>query len=286
MLRCLAIFGTALLLATSSSRSQDGPEKESRFIDSQFQAAIGEIPQLAWLLPDHTVDAQSRAPDIFLYSSARTVERAELRAVLSQVEIELEPQRHHVACDLILEQKPPVLSVYTSTEKLAARGRQLLFTTKQIPEVQGGFAQCPLSGKAATEVWKRMNPVTPGQMRRSKMIRRDGVPYSYSFVALYSGSENYVMRIGIFLHAADGKILAAHTERAATCADCEPFKFADGIDAIFRVENMFTAPAFPYPLLMLDTSTIEGRAISLKTFTSSGEFSQHRYYEYVVNCFN
>jgi hypothetical protein len=39
-------------------------------------------------------------------------------------------------------------------------------------------------------------------------------------------------------------------------------------------------------VLMLNTSTVETRAVSFITFTDKGEYSEYREYEYIVNCFN
>jgi len=57
-----------------------------------------------------------------------------------------------------------------------------------------------------------------------------------------------------------------------------------GIDRLYDVENVFVIPGFPYPVLLLDTSTVEGRALSLVTFTPDGYYATYRIYEYVVNC--
>ncbi len=53
---------------------------------------------------------------------------------------------------------------------------------------------------------------------------------------------------------------------------------------LYRPLNMFELPGFAYPVLLLDTSTFEGRALSLMTFTPDGAVTQFRVYEYVINC--
>jgi hypothetical protein len=50
------------------------------------------------------------------------------------------------------------------------------------------------------------------------------------------------------------------------------------------VSNLFEWAAFPYPVLLLDTSTVEGRALSLQTFTPGGRASTFRVYEYIARC--
>ena len=46
----------------------------------------------------------------------------------------------------------------------------------------------------------------------------------------------------------------------------------------------FESPIFPNPVLVVDTSTVEGRALSMITFDTNGLKSEWRDYEYVVNC--
>jgi hypothetical protein len=287
MIRHLAIAAAALLLAISASPGQDETDLQSRYIDSQFQAAIGELPRLAWFLPDGTIAAQDRSQDIVLYSRSERTQPAHLRASLSPEEIkELRP-KHHVACDILVQGEEPVLSIYTTQARSTAQNPQVLSTGRRFPDLVAGFQQVALRGRAATEVWKQMQPTDANQPRNAAQIRRDGLEFSYSLAALYSGPEKEVTRVGLFLHAADGKIVAAHigNVHGEWCADCATPTFADGIERIYSVENLFTAPTFAYPVLMLDTSTMEGRSISLETFTPSREYSRHLFYEYVVGCF-
>jgi len=259
----------------------------SAYIDAQFQSAIGELPKLAWFLPDGTIAAQDTSPSILLYSRSNTVHPAHLRETLSQDEIAKLGPKYHVACDAMVKGEQPVVSIYTALAHSSGDNPQILSTSKAMPELQAGFEQVPLRGRAETEVWKQMQPSDANQPRRSAQIRRRGVDFFYSLAALYSGPEQEVTRIGLFLHAHEGKIIAAHVGniRGEWCADCATPTFADGIERIYAAENMFTSPAFAYPVLMLDSSTMEGRAISLVTFTPSREYSRHLFYEYVVGCF-
>lgn len=286
MIRHLTI-AAAFLLAISNAPGQDETDLQSRYIDSQFQAAIGELPRLAWFLPDGTIAAQHRSPDIVLYSRSDRTQPGHLRIALSPEEIKQLRPKHHVACDLPAAVEEPVLSIYTSSAHSTGQNPQLLTTSSAFPGLQAGFQQVALRGRAAAEVWKQMQPADANQPRQAAQIRRDGVEFSYTLAALYGGPRKEVTRIGLFLYAAGGKIVAAHIEniRGEWCADCAMPTFADGIERIYSVENMFTAPAFAYPVLMLDTSTIEGRSITLVTFTPSREYSRHLFYEYVIGCF-
>ncbi len=287
MLRHFAILVAALLLALPAAFGQDETDRLSAYIDTQFLSTIGELPRLAWFLPDGTVVAQDTSPGIFLYTRSNKPQLAHLRDTLSQIEMAALRPKQHVACDLAPNGEQTVASIYTTLAHAAGNNPQVLSTSKVPPDLEGGFEQATLRGRAETEVWKEMQPASADQPRQSAVIQRKGAQFFYSVAALYSGPNKEVMRTGIFLHESNGKILAAHVEdiRGTWCDGCAMPTYADGIERIYVVENMFTAPAFAYPLLMLDASTIEGRSIKLVTFTPSREFSRHLFFEYVVGCF-
>jgi len=288
MNRRLTIALLALLLTATASPGQDETDRLSFYIDTQFQATIGELPRLAWFLPDGAVAAQNTSSDIFLYTRSKKAQPAHLRDTLTQIEAAALRPKQHVACDLAPSGEQSVVSIYTTLARPTGTNPQVLATSKALPDLEAGFEQAPLRGRAESEVWREMHPMDADQPRLSSVIRRKGTEFFYSLAALYSGPQKEVTRTGLFLHEPNGKILAAHVEeiRGNWCDGCAMPTFADGIERIYAVENMFTAPVFAYPVLMLDTSTVEGRSIELVTFTPSREYSRHMFYEYVAGCFN
>ena len=89
------------------------------------------------------------------------------------------------------------------------------------------------------------------------------------------------------LHDKDGKILAHElfTDLAdGLCDSCAVPRFEDGMSYQYRMMNMFELSGFPYPVLLLDTSTVEGRAISFRTFMPDEHAAELRDYEYVFLC--
>lgn len=288
MFRRLPLAFAAILLAMPASRGQDQTDLFSSYIDTQFQAAVGEVPKLAWFLPDGNVVAQDTAPTIVVYSRSGTAHLAHLRNTLSQTEIAALRKTPHVACDLAPEGDPVVASVYTTLARPDGMNPQILTTAKLLPGLQAGFEKMPLRGRAESDVWKEMQPSDASQPRLATEIRRRNVDFFYSIAALYGGPNKEVTRIGLFLHADSGKVMAAHVGeiRGAWCDGCAMPTVTEGIDRIYNVENMFTAPSFAYPVLMLDATTVDGRSIELVTFTPSREYSRHLFYEYVVGCFD
>ena len=281
------ILAAAVLLAIPASSGQDESDRLSFYIDSQFQAAVGELPKLAWFLPDGTVAAQDTSPSILLYSQGDRAQPAHLKITLSQEEIAALRPKYHVACDVMSQGEQPTVSIYTTLAQPVGANSQLLSTSKALPSLEAGFEKVPLRGHAESEVWREMQPADASQPRQSTVIRRKSVDFFYSLAALYSGPNREVMRMGMFLHAPSGKIMASHIGNihGEWCDGCAMPTFADGIERVYAVENMFTTAAFAYPVLMLDASTMEARAISLVTFSPSREYSRRLFFEYVVGCF-
>jgi hypothetical protein len=277
----------AVLLAvgfSSSGRAQDN--QNSDYIRQRFQDAINESPKLAWVLPDYTVVADSQSPEIIVYSLSPKLENVRRRVTLGTDDSLEFAAKNHVACDLRLSEKPLSITLYDSIRKARPKNHQALHSTKQLPGLQAGYTSSPLEDSLAKEVWNRMQPKSPQQPRTAITIRRDGTPYFYSLVALYDGPMNEVSRIGTFLLTGDGQIVAAKIDdiNGEWCDGCAVPTFNSGIESVFWVMNMFTAPQFPYPLLMLDTSTVEGRSITLATFSPEKRYSDYLLYEYTVGC--
>ena len=108
----------------------------------------------------------------------------------------------------------------------------------------------------------------------------------YSFAAAYDSATQALITSALILHDSTGAILAHATKDTAAfaCDGCARPSYRDGLDALYYVVTEVELPGFPYPVLLLDTSTVEGRALSLVTFTPLGAYSEYRVYEYVVNC--
>jgi hypothetical protein len=281
------IFAGAVLAAILSANSRVGADGDVDYINPQFQAAINESPGLAWVLPSGAVVAESRSRNIFVYSSASTIDKASLRATLTPEESLEFAKKNHVACDAQSDEKPPTLSIYDSSIKKFRGNPQVFFTTKPLPGVKTGYQLSTLDETLGKNIWERMQPKSPQQLRAAAVIRRDGVQYFYSLAALYDGPDKGLSRMGMFLQASDGRIVAADVSDVngeELCDGCGLPTFEDGIERVYAVENMLTAPQFSYPLLIMDTSTAEGRAISLTTVSPDARFYSYRLYEYVVNC--
>jgi len=280
-------FVVALLATFLAAGRQPQAETDLDYINAQFQTAINESPGLAWVLPSGVIIAEGRSPYIFVYSSAPTIEMASRRVTLSPEKSLEFAKENRVDCDAQSGGNPPTLSLYDSSIKQFKENPQVFFTTKALPGAKIGYQLSSLGDDLGKEVWEKMQPKSPQQLRKAAIIRRDGVPYFYSLAALYDGPEKGLSRMGMFLQALDGHVIAADVsdiDPNGLCDGCELPAFDDGIERVYAVENMLTAPQFSYPLLIVDTSTVEGRAITLSTVSTQGRYITYRIYEYTVNC--
>jgi hypothetical protein len=287
MKRLLAVFvsaAIAALFAHGRLRAQSADDLRGDYIEAELVSLFGAMPQLAWTMPDGTIITQGQEPSIYLYTADRLREARQLSALTRDQAMKLRSEQH-VACDIPALKEDAVFSLYTAGRP-PRDGPQLLATARAIPGTALGFDVGTLTGKAAKEAWATMEPVSPDQPRLSGVIRREGVPEYFSLAALYTGPDKQVARTGVFLHAANGKILGRHREeiRGKWCEGCAMPTFADGLPAVFAIRNMLTIPGFAFPLLIADTSTVEGRSLTLETFSADGRYSRHLFYEYVVGC--
>ena len=91
----------------------------------------------------------------------------------------------------------------------------------------------------------------------------------------------------VVLHDKDGQILAHDLETelpANLCDSCDLPTYDERNGHVYRLMNMFKLPGFKHPVLLLDTSTFEGRALALLTFTEEYKVTSFSIYEYVINC--
>ena len=129
------------------------------------------------------------------------------------------------------------------------------------------------------KVWERLQPMSPRQLRKVYSIRQGNSGLFFTFADLYGGPQQQMSKKGVFLQRADGTVVSAETypvSEKSACDGCRIPTYAQPLQDDNPVMNLFTASAFPYPLLLMDTSTVEGRAISLMTFTNKAQPSEYR----------
>lgn len=119
--------------------------------------------------------------------------------------------------------------------------------------------------------------------------------YRYSMHGFYSEETKELFRKGIILHNEEqvlaGKFWDINEESLCDgcpmplCRNQYPDQSSRDMTLLFVLDNVLSFPDLSYPVLMLDTSTVEGRALSFITFTDRRKYVEYRLYEYIVNCF-
>jgi hypothetical protein len=251
------------------------------YIAQVFVAEIGESPRMGWLVPPERVLAKERHHELFLYASSETPFRAQFSQLVSPAEHRLITRTYHVACE-----SDSALAAYELSTPISAAGR-VLYTS-------GSFAEKPLAGivpiavppEQLVQVSQLLEwpPDSSLQLHQAYGVAL-GYPF-YSTHALYDSSTESLVQSALMLHDSKGNVIAWSVAEAREyeCDGCAIPSRTDGLRVLYYVMNIYSLPGFLYPVLLLDSSTMEGRALSLVTFTPEGEQAEYRIYEYVVNC--
>jgi len=280
-------FGSSAALI-ASSKPQTEPEETLAYIGDVFRSAVGSPPGLGWLLSDGTVVTEENAQEITVLAATPKVVVAPLKSIVAAESSVQFIEAHHVACNFLNESRPLQLSIYSANLPQQKPNPQVFVLQRPFPGLTAGYREFQPTKSAMAEMWKRLQPKSPGQLRKSYSVTQGDLDVFFTFAALYDGTKQGMSKSGIFLQRLDGTIVGAELSEISAvfeqtaCDGCRVPTYKEPLQG--HVMNLFRASAFAYPVLMLDTSTAEGRAISLTTFTDKGQLADYRMYEYVVTC--
>jgi hypothetical protein len=261
------------------SDSATSKDYVARVLESQ----LGQTPRMGWFVPPDRFYGPGRHQTAFVLSAAPIIERFPFVTQVDGATRAAISKQHGVACDAA-----DTLSEY-SGRAVAEASRALYVGRAFGGRVTVGAWRVTLSDSALAKARAfLMAGRAPAAFFRDTAVGVAPQLPVFSFHTAYDSSGTLV-RAGMFLHDRDGRILGREVETVSeetVCADCAVPSFQDaiGIAHRYRVLNAFELPGFRYPVLLLDTSTLEGRALSLVSFSPVGVASEFRIYEYVVNC--
>ena len=145
-----------------------------------------------------------------------------------------------------------------------------------------------MSGTVTASVNRLLGWPAEGALRRGEAIGIRAQSFFYSLHKLYNNKTGLLSQEAIVLHDKHGQIIAHELLRGQDvdqpCDGCGIPSYQYPQTGTYRPLNMFELPGFPYPLVLMDTSTVEGQALSLFTFMPNGQTTWFRAYEYVVHC--
>lgn len=257
---------------------------DEKYIEDTFQARIGEVPKLGWYDQSRGFLATQSSPQVTVYGPIGVPASGKKTREISGADI-LSVRRRWLACELTPED---TLSVFDVPGRGPDTARAL-YTDKKLPgQSRSGLISVPLDDAGMAAVNRALGWPASGVLRRDEAIATRSESFFYSLHKLYSSSTGLLRQEAIILHGRAGQIIALDLRRnldtADYCDGCPTPSYLDERVGVFRPLNVFEFPGFPYPLVLLDTGTIEGQALSLLTFTPTGKLAEFREYEYVVNC--
>lgn len=165
-----------------------------------------------------------------------------------------------------------------------------LYTSKKMQgTTRAGLISVPLNAVQMKKINRLLAwPNQQGTLRRDEAIAVRTQSFYYSIHRLYNPKTGLLTQEAIVLHSKDGEALgheiARDIDSGPVCDGCGNPNYAYTGIGQYKVLNMFELPGFAYPVLLTDSSTIEGQALSLLTFTPDRKFTGFRIYEYVVHC--
>jgi len=229
--------------------------------------------------------------------SARGIEGWTYDSMIGPHEAAALRSQYSVACDLT-----PNQSLYSySLPGAVVDSTDRVFASISPPPDDAGAGRVPVAIPAAilASLDDSLRTGHPAATFRDTAFAAAAGEEYFSFHAVYDTSSTrdsevekqggrYLVRQALALHAATGKVLGWTVSDIGEqmCDGCGIPGPEHNFRAVYDVVQVFRVPGLPHPLLLLDTSTVEGRALSLVTFDQAGAYSVYRDYEYVVGCFH
>jgi hypothetical protein len=264
--------------AQLAERSSEG------YIEKLFEGQVGQLPRMGWFGSPQGFVAQADADEVYLFAPIGMPLTGRKRGPVSTNDLKFLQQRFTLACEMNNTDHLTAFDVGGDTEP----ERGLYITKKMQGEVRSGLVTIPLDGMQMARVNRLLGWPNQGTLRRDEAIGVRSPSFFYSFHKLYNAKTGLLSQEALVLHKRDGAILAHELTRdldsGQSCDSCGIPSFLYRASGTYRPLNTFELPGFTYPVLLLDTSTVEGRALSLLTFTPDGKVTQFRVYEYVVHC--
>ena len=247
-----------------------------------FEAQIGDLPRMGWFAPEHGFLAHEDAAQVNLFAAIGLPSTGRKKGPFSG--IKTLRQSYGMVCEIEDTDHLTAFEVDREVEPT----RALYITKKVSTDTRAGLVTIPLDATLMAKINRLLAWPEQGALRRDEAIGVRAQSSFYSLHKLYNPKTGLLREEAIVLHRRDGEIVAHELSRDLDldqpCDGCGIPRYSYPSSGIYRPQNMFELPGFAYPVLLLDTSTVEGQALSLLTFTPSGKVTQFRVYEYTVHC--
>lgn len=236
--------------------------------------------EMCWVVPPRTVLVQGKHPRwAYLESNEYAFRWASFEAQLSSERLaQMAKEFPEAVCD------PSATWFAYRTARSVRKARKVL----GMPVVSSGVAVGASRDEMNREAQSRDYPVAAGLRLRVEALLSADKRYRFVQHARYASDSNEVRELGIALYSGDWRSIArqvwTHSAGASWCDGCQVPVFDSGLAAVFRYFNMLAHPDIRYPLLVLDTSTVESRTLELSTFSEDGRFARVPRTQIVIGC--
>lgn len=244
------------------------------------------MPDLGWILPSGELVSELSAPSLLVLSKNVTIVIAKKSGAIPAGSVEQFIKKQKVDCDGLNEPSSKPLYRYVTGLPATKTTRQVFVLNAPPAKIQSSsLTRYKPSAAEEAVIWKDLNS-SPSGKRSSQSIAVPGSQVFYTIAATYN-RKGIIIRSGIFLENHSAQILGKEIDDVQgeeECDGCGVATIQDGINVVYPVLSVLQFPGLAYPVLLADTSTVEGRATELFTFSPKGEPSRFRLYEYMVTC--
>ncbi len=268
------------------TQAQNENDDDGTFIQNAFAKMKIKPPELGWVLPNGEMVSEISAKELTILSARTPPIAASNAGIIPAQSVRAFIRKNKVDCDQAEEREPVPIYRYTSTMPPSKQAKQVLVLQGHVQsQISGSFINDKLDAKQTDPIWLAMG-AHPGQRRLIYTAKQPGKPFLYSFAMLFKKNGD-LMREGTFLQDQEGKILGREiddVDEDDLCDSCGLPTYEWEITRGNPALNIITIPTLPYPMVLMDSSTVEGRAIELFTFSATGLPSHYQKYEYMVTC--
>lgn len=235
--------------------------------------------RLGWLVGTDKLISDMNAPEMSVYSSSNKILTAKLIGPLSAADADAARKKSCVACDAA------VSYFQYQLDGLVRLDGERVLVTSAFPDSKLGFEKIKMTNFLIKRAAVLLG-AEKGALHKYLYLRSLDGKFTYSFHAFYDSKSKALESYGILLYKR-GVLLAQEAkpfDPAQNCAGCPVPTFNDPLDEVYLPVNFIETSVLPCPLVLVGTSSAEGRGLSLVTFDMDGVKSEVKASESVVDC--
>lgn len=283
ILSLLCVFIPLTFRAYSQAPETDD---DGKLIEDGFTSINITPPQLGWILPNGELVSEVSTNELTILAERNPLRLAQQIGTVNPPLVPAFIKAHRVDCDQAAEERPQPIYRYAAKLPPAKQAEQaFVFSGRLSENGLAGIKETTPGPEQMNPVWDAMRS-NAGQERLSYAAQLPGSSFTFIFAKLFTRKGD-LLREGTFLEDHRGAILGREIREADEdhlCDGCSLPTYSDEVRIGLPAMNILSVPTLPYPMVLMDSSTAEGRAIELFTFSKAGQPSHYRKYEYIVTC--